>query len=68
MNSVIKSKVAAIAVTMLMASLLSSAAVNTAEAANGNRPKTPAPGAAVLTAQEQINGPREPGQPNVRET
>lgn len=43
-----------IAVTMLMASVLSSAAVNTADAAKGSGVKAPAPRAAALTAQEQI--------------
>jgi hypothetical protein len=43
-----------IAVTILMASLLSSAAVDTAEAAKGNSAKAPAPKAVALTAQEQI--------------
>jgi hypothetical protein len=43
-----------IAVTMLMASLLSSAAVDTADAAKGSGAKAPAPKAVALTAQEQI--------------
>jgi hypothetical protein len=44
-----------VAVTMLVAGLLSSTAVNTAGAAKGNGVKAPAPRAAALTAQEQIN-------------
>jgi hypothetical protein len=43
-----------IAATMLVASLLSPAAVGTAEAAKGNGVKAPAPRAATLTVQEQI--------------
>lgn len=43
-----------IAVTLLVASLLSSVAINSADAAKGNGVKAPAPRASALTAQEQI--------------
>lgn len=45
----------AIGATMLVASVLFSATVNKAEAAKGVNNRAPAPRAAALTAQEQIN-------------
>lgn len=43
-----------IAVTLLVASLLTAVAINSADAAKGNGVKAPAPKASALTAQEQI--------------